>query len=179
MKKSMPPLFLFLRVVFSIRFIIQALLFTIAYLSIVFIVSNFKMLGNILSLHYSLWLKIEVILFSFWGYFHSSNYLSASTTIAVSLLFGFNAAPICSRSCNVALRQKRNRIAAFVSALSVFASGCTICGISLFSTLGAGTLFAFLPLHGYEIPLTTLILLLGALYFNIQSQTKPCSIPRK
>lgn len=179
MKKSPAPLFLMLRLILSIQFALQAVISTFIYILLVFIASNFKMLINILFLHYAFSLKTEVLMFSFWGFFHSSNSLSMTLIFFVAVLFGINTAFILSRSRIGQLSKKNRKITAIAGTVSLFASGCTICGISLFSTIGAGSFFAVLPIHGPEISVVTLIILSIALYFNLKSQLQPCALPKK
>lgn len=168
-----------LRSLLTLPFLSYTLLFSLLYILLAFVIANFSMVTNIFSLPYPLLLKIQVLLYSFIGFFTQSSQLNAVTTLFISVLFGINSAFLFSKASLLRKSKQQKKLSYSAGFLSVATTGCAACGLSLFSTIGIGGVVSILPFKGYEFSLLALLLLFTSLYFNLKTATAACAVPSK
>lgn len=66
-----------------------------------------------------------------------------------------------------------------VSIIGLATAGCSSCGLTLFSVFGISSAFSFLPFHGIELHLLTVVLLIFSLLYMLKKLHEEiyCKIP--
>ncbi len=101
--------------------------------------------------------------------------LAATLIVAMSLLFGINAALLIyyfvQRRRLPKVKESTTTIGGLVAA--IFGVGCASCGTfilgAVLSSIGASGALALLPLGGQEFLLLSIILLAGSIYWTVRS----------
>lgn len=128
---------------------------------------NFSLLGAVFAApEATLAIKMELLWSLIGGIFTNFNAVAAFSTLAVPLLFGIDIAMIVYFLCRRRAQLPRGELAASLggAASGVIAAGCAACGsfllVTILSFLGATGALALLPLHGGELGLLSVALLL-------------------
>ena len=95
--------------------------------------------------------------------------------IVTSFLFGVNL-ELVLRKLKFLKKSGGLHITFGAGLLSLVAAGCASCGLSFASVLGVATIVGLLPLHGLELYLLSIIILIVSLHLNLQTLVKVCKL---
>jgi hypothetical protein len=174
-----------LKIFKDVRYIILSLGISLVVFSIAVLIPNIRLLIQIIpDLSISLSIKLNLI-FSLFGAIQTNfTALSASYTIAISILFGVNLVLffhyIRSQRTGVSKVNGAAGIGGLIS--GIFGIGCAACGTFILTWVlgfvGAAGLVSFLPLGGEEFGILGVILLVLSIRMITKKITGPqtCSI---
>lgn len=140
------------------------------------ILANIKNVASVLQAPYALFIKaklLSIILFE--GTLTSMGIVDGLFLLTIAILFGLNLALVVSKLSAI---KKGGRLSVVfgTGVFSVISAGCASCGLSAASLLGLGGAFAFLPFHGIEFYVLSLIILLISLWVNLGAFAKACRL---
>lgn len=95
--------------------------------------------------------------------------------IITALLFGLNMQLVLRK---LKFLKKRGGLhITFISGLlTLTATGCATCGLSLASIVGLGGAIALLPFGGVELYIVSLLILLISLFYNLHQFVRACKL---
>ncbi len=157
------------------NFLLKSLLLATLYLLIGFALINFQSITSIASSDYSLISKFRIISIIISGSFHIISERDAVLLLVSSVLFGLNMELVLRK-----LRFLRSRGSLHLTFgagfITLVATGCASCGLSLASVVGLSAAIAILPFHGIELYFVGILLLLASLFYNLHTLVKACNI---
>lgn len=93
-------------------------------------------------------------------------YVTIIMQIIISALFGVNLALVVFRFMKLNAFSRRSSLLGTIAAFfALLVSGCGACGLSLAALLGFSSILVILPLHGMELKVLAIFVLLGSIYF--------------
>lgn len=160
------------------KFILKALLSAVFYTTLAIILVNYKSYTSFLFNDYPLLAKAKVIFLIFAGTFQAMASLDVLLLLSVALLFGLNITLVLSK-IKFLKRQGGIHLTFGVGLLTLAATGCASCGLSLASLVGLTGVLVALPFHGLELYILSFLILLTSLFYNLQTLVIVCKIPRR
>lgn len=152
----------------SIIFALMALLFA-------FFVLNLTSYVTFLSANYPLFSKITILYYITIGSFSAISKTDSFFLVITCLLVGVNTALVVEKI--KALKQSKSLKLTFGAGIvSLAATGCASCGLSLASVVGLTGVLVALPFGGIELYSLSVMVLLGILFYNLNSYRKVCGL---
>lgn len=159
-------------------FVIKAILSSIIYITTALVIINYKSYTSFISNDYPILAKLKIIGLIFLGTFQAMTTRDIFLLIIIGLLFGLNSALVLNK-IRFLKRQGGVHLTFGAGLLTIAATGCASCGLSLASLVGLTGVLAVLPLQGLELYILSILILLASLFFNLQTLVVVCKIPRR
>lgn len=175
MKLNLPSCFKALLILLTPKTIFISFLFGALF---VLFTSIFVNITNVISVTYSPYpvvVKLKLLFFIIFGVFSALSPLDDIFLVVTAILFGLNMGIVLGK-LEIMRKQKELGIVFGAGIVSLVSVGCAACGLSLLSVLGLGSVFAFLPFHGIEFYVISIVVLLGCLHLNLGAYAKVCKI---
>ena len=153
----------------SKKFIIPALLITICYILLVTYLMNFQLTKDTLFGDYPMSYKWEIAIALVQGLGTSMTKFALVLLILTAILTGVNLTLVTLR---LSAMRKGGRLHLMVggsSLIAIVTTGCAMCGLPVLGLLGLSGSLMYLPFHGTELSIVSVILLLITLYFMLLS----------
>jgi len=94
-------------------------------------------------------------------------------------LFGLNLT-IVLRKLNFLRKQGGLKLTLGAGIVSIVATGCASCGLSVVSLIGLGSVVGLLPFRGTELYFLGIIILVVSLFYNLHAYSIACKfLPKK
>ncbi len=156
------------------------LIFLIAflYLTLAAYIMNYRLVLNTISGDFPLSYKFSILSSLFLGLKSALSAFDFYLLLLTSLLFGFNLILILKTIEMIKSSSHRAKlILGGGSILTIASAGCTTCGLSLISVLGAGASLTFLRFEGKFIYLFSISLLVLSIIYMLKKLQTVCKIP--
>ena len=114
--------------------------------------------------------KVKVLLYIFLGSLYA-------LSIRDAILFGANV-ELVLRKIKFLASYGSLHITLGTGLITLAATGCASCGLSLASVVGLGGVLALLPFQGVELYVASILILLASLFYNLHTLVKVCNIKR-
>lgn len=157
------------------KFIVKSLFASSLYILASILTINYKSFLSFALSNYSIFGKIKVLFFILIGSFQALDSRDIALLIIVSVLFGLNL-ELVLRKIKFLASYGSLHITFGTGLITLAATGCASCGLSLMSLVGLGGALAALPFHGLELYFVSIIILLASLWYNLDSLVKACKI---
>lgn len=146
------------------------------YTSFVAILPNWKFLGLVFFGSYPTISKLRIFFDTLQSLWTRESHLDFWVLIASSILVGLNLVFVVKTLHQIENSGKLKLSVGGITLLSVVTSGCASCGLSILSLLGLS--FSFLPFHGLELHVVSILLLIFSLWYmtNKLYQAKYCRV---
>lgn len=163
----------------SLFFVAKKVLLTLPSLVIILFISMLYILFSLFVLNNQLVIQTiassaplgyKVLLFGtlLQGLFTAFTPSDTAMMLASSILVGINLL-LVSKSLQLLKNQGKVRLSVGGATLiSLITTGCSSCGFSLLSILGLGTSLSFLPFHGMELHIASVLLLIFSAWYMIK-----------
>lgn len=146
------------------RLVVAALL-GLAFLLIIGLAPNYRIFAHVLA-NGNASLTMGVFFGLVIGIFSGSEWYMAVLLVLIAALSAINLVLIVTR-----VKRLRNAGATGIgSLLGLFLAGCPSCATGLLPLLGVSAAAGFLPLHGVEFSIISVLLLTAALYWNATAE---------
>lgn len=159
------------------KFILIAFISSISYTSLATILINYKSYTSFLFNDYPLLAKTKIIFLIFAGTFQAMGVRDVFLLLIIAFLFGVNIALVINK-ITFLKKQGSVHLTFGVGLLTLVATGCASCGLSLVSLVGLTGVLVALPFHGLELYILSFFILLTSLFYNLQTLVVVCKIPR-
>lgn len=158
-------------------FVFKTLFFAFFYLIFSVILINHASFWSFFTANYGIAAKSKILTLIAIGSFQALSFSDQMFIVLISLLFGLNL--------ELVLRKLRF-LASFGSLhivfgsglISIAATGCASCGLSIASFVGLSAVLITLPFHGIELYILSLLILILSLFYNLKSLIKACNIKK-
>lgn len=169
------------RELLSLPLLLGTLGFALLYLGISVSLLNMQLLFSVAQTTQSLVDFFSVFISLFAGLWTSLSLSDFILTISTSLFVGMNIILLIRTIYLLEHRGKVRLSVGGATIISLVATGCTSCGLSLLSVLGLSASLSFLPFHGAELHVGALILLfLSSIYMLRQLHNGVyCKLPQR
>lgn len=157
------------------KFIVKALLATFVYAALSILLVNYKSFISFGRSEYDLFPKLKILLLIFFGSFQALSTRDTILLLTTALLFGINI-ELVFRKLKFLASYGNLHVTIGTGLISIAATGCASCGLSLASIVGLGGVLALLPFHGLELYILSIIVLTVSLFYNLQTLVKVCKI---
>ena len=153
----------------SRKFIIPALLITIAYILLVTYLMNFQLTKDTLLGNYPVSYKWNILVALLEGLGTSMTKFALVLLILTALLTGINLTLVTLRLLVLRGGGKLHLMVGGSSLIAIVTSGCAMCGLPVLGLLGLSGSLIYLPFQGTELSVIAVVLLLITLYFMLVS----------
>ncbi len=157
-------------------FILKFLLIAICYFITALSILNYQSYLSIILSDYDAVAKIRILSTIFLGSFYVTSNLDIFFLAIVSLLFGVNI-ELVLRKIRYLAGIGNLHLTFGVGLISIAATGCASCGLSLASIVGLSAVLAALPFHGLELYAGSILILIASLIYNLHTFVVACKIP--
>lgn len=147
------------------------------YVAFSLILINYKSYLSFAQSDYEIIGKVKVLFYIFLGTFQSLDLRDMILLLIAAILFGLNL-ELVLRKIRFLAQFGSLHVALGTGIISLVATGCASCGLSLASIVGLGGALALLPFHGLELYILAIIILIISLFYNLQTLVKVCKIER-
>jgi hypothetical protein len=158
-------------------FVLKFLLFSLFYFLLALILFNYQSYISILTSNYDVLAKIKILIIIFFGSFYVISGVDILFLSIISVLFGLNI-ELVLRKIKFLAGAGNLHVAFGVGLISIAASGCASCGLSLASMVGLSAVLAALPFHGIELYFGSITILIVSLFYNLHTFVVACKIPQ-
>ncbi len=158
-------------------FILKAILSSTVYITTALIIVNYKSYTSFIFNDYPILAKFKIMALIFLGTYQAMTTRDIFLLIIIGLLFGLNIALVISK-IKFLKKQGSVHLTFGVGLLTLAATGCASCGLSLVSLVGLTSALVSLPFHGLELYILSIFILLTSLFYNLQTLVVVCKIPR-
>lgn len=141
------------------------------------ILINYRSYLSFIEADYDLLGKSKVLFLIFTGSFQAISSRDVLLLIITSLLFGINV-ELVLRKAKFLASIGGLHVAFGTGIVSLVATGCASCGLSIASIVGLSAALAALPFGGLELYFASIIILVVSLFYNLHSLVKVCKIER-
>jgi len=156
-------------------FLLKALVFALCFIVLSTILLNYKSYWSFLTADYDLLPKINILWLIFIGSLSTLGLKDILFLTLTALLFGINM-ELVLRKLRF-LKSHGGLHVTFVGGLlTITATGCASCGLSLASLVGLGGAIALLPFGGVELYVVSIGILFASLFYNLHIYVKACNI---
>lgn len=156
-------------------FYLKALFFGALFVIPAVILLNYKSYLSFITADYALLPKLNILRLIFQGTLLSLETKDVVFLIITALLFGINMELVLRK-----LRFLKSRgglhITVVGGLLTITATGCASCGLSIASLVGLGSVIALLPFGGIELYFISILILFASLLYNLHVYVKACKI---
>ena len=153
----------------SRKFIMPALLITIAYILLVTYLMNFQLTKDTLLGDYPISYKWTIMVALLEGLGTSMTKFALVLLILTALLTGINLTLVSLRLLVLRGGGKLHLMVGGSSLIALVTSGCAMCGLPVLGLLGLSGSLIYLPFQGTELSVIAVLLLLITLYFMLVS----------
>lgn len=158
--------------------IILILLIAFIYLALASYIMNYRLVLNTIFGEFPLSYKFSILSSLFLGLKTALSGLDFYLLIITSIFFGINLVLIIKTISMISGGGQRVKLLFGGSSILAIASvGCTSCGLSLISVLGAGASLTFIPFEGRLIYLFSISLLVLSIFYMLKKLQAVCKIP--
>lgn len=157
------------------NFILKSIFFGSTYLTVSIIFINYKSFWSFFSSEYEILSKTRVLILIFLGSFQSLSGNDIALLLITATLFGLNV-ELVLRKMKFLASLGSLHIAFGTGLISLAATGCASCGLSIASIVGLSAALVSLPFHGLELYVISILILLFSLFYNLQTLVKACNI---
>ncbi len=150
--------------------------FAFVFFLIASILANIKNVASVLQAPYTFIVKAKLLgIILFEGTFTSMGIVDGLFLLTIAILFGLNLSLVVSKLSSI---KKGGRLSVVfgTGVFSIISAGCASCGLSAASLLGLGGALAFLPFHGIEFYVLSLIILIISLWVNLGAFARFCKL---
>lgn len=148
---------------------------TFVYAALSILLVNYKSFISFGRSEYDLFPKLKILLLIFFGSFQALSTRDTILLLTTALLFGINI-ELVFRKLKFLASYGNLHVTIGTGLISIAATGCASCGLSLASIVGLGGVLALLPFHGLELYILSIIVLTVSLFYNLQTLVKVCKI---
>lgn len=159
------------------NFLLKSFLLSVVYFLLSMIIINYQNLFNFLLSNYDLFAKFKIITLLFIGSFQSIAGKDIILLIVTALLFGLNL-ELVLRKLKFIASQGSLHFTFGAGLITLAATGCASCGLSIASIVGLSAVLASLPFGGIELYIISITILLISLLYNLHTLVKVCKIVR-
>lgn len=159
------------------NFILKSLVFTFFYVFLALTLINYKSVLSILLSEYAWFSKLRISLIIVFGSFQAISYRDIVLLLISAVLFGLNIELVLRKLKFLASRGSLH-LTFGAGIVTLVATGCASCGLSLASIVGLSAAIALLPFHGLELYFAAILILLASLLYNLHSLVKACNLKR-
>ena len=160
----------------SKSFLIPTIIIAVIYIVLVIYLMNLGLVKDTLFGEHTLTYRINLLVALLAGLWTAMTGVSLIALIVISLLTGANITLLVQRIKSLRSSGKLHLVVGGSSLLGIVGSGCASCGLPILSLLGITGSLTFLPFHGDEISLISVVLLCISFYFLLKSNKEVCSI---
>lgn len=159
------------------NFILKSLSFSLIYILISLILINYKSYLTFVFSDYSFIAKAKIVFILLFGSFQSVGNLDITLLFVTALLFGLNVELVLRKVRFLASRGSLH-LTFGAGLITLAATGCASCGLSLASIVGLTGVIAILPFRGLELYTLSIAILLVSLFYNLNTLVKVCKIEK-
>lgn len=159
------------------NFILKSLFFSVSYVVFSMFIINFQNFVSFLTSNYDLLAKVKIVTLLYLGSFMSISLKDLILLSLTSLLFGLNL-ELVLRKLKFISSQGNLHLTFGAGLITLAATGCASCGLSIASIVGLSAVLAALPFGGVELYALSIIILLVSLLYNLHVLIKVCKITR-
>lgn len=124
---------------------------------------------------YSLVAKGRIITIIVFGSFQAISERDVLLLLISAVLFGLNI-ELVLRKIKFLASAGSLHLTFGAGIVTLVATGCASCGLSLASVVGLSAAIAILPFHGLELYFIAILILLVSLFYNLHTLVKVCKI---
>ena len=157
------------------NFILKSLFFALLYTSLSIILINYKSYLSFAQSDYDIFGKIKVLLFIFAGSFQALDTRDTILLLTTAILFGLNL-ELVLRKIKFLASFGNLHVTLGTGLITLAATGCASCGLSIASIVGLSGVLVLLPFHGLELYIVSILVLLVSLFYNLRTLVKVCKI---
>lgn len=150
------------------KFFISSLILASIYFIISVLARNTSLLYDTFSKSYPLEYRSTILISLISGSFGSLGMFGFWTLIIISFLIGLNLSLIFIRLNN---QKKSYRFFASGAFMGVLGGGCSACSIPILSLFGISSSLVYLPFHGKEVAVLSILLLSGSIFILYRSKS--------
>lgn len=158
-------------------FLTKSLFFSLSYISLSMVLINYKSYWSFIISDYDLPGKIKILLLIFLGSFQAVAFKDLALLTLTSLLFGLNV-ELVLRKVKFLATIGNLHVTFGTGILTLVATGCASCGLSLASIAGLSAVLAALPFGGAELYVVSILILISSLFYNLHTLVKVCKIKK-
>lgn len=156
-------------------FYLKALFFSFCFLILATILLNYKSYLSFITADYPLFPKLNILWLIFIGSLSTLELRDILFLLITAFLFGINM-ELVLRKLKFLKKRGGLHITLIGGLLTITATGCASCGLSLASIVGLGGVIALLPFGGFELYILSITILTASLFYNLHSYAKACRI---
>lgn len=175
MKTNLSSLLSAFYLLITVKFLVLCVLGSVIFVLLASALVNTQNVISIVSTPFPLDVKVKLLFYILFGIFTALSPVGGVLLIITAVLFGLNISIIISK---LEIMKKQGKLGLIFGAglISLVSAGCAACGISLLSVVGLGSIVAFLPFHGIEFYIISIVVLLWCLYVNLGAYAKACKL---
>ena len=157
------------------NFILKSAIIALIFVFLSLFVINYKSYISFAQADYEALGKLKVLFFIFLGSFYALSLRDTILLLVSAILFGINV-ELVLRKIKFLASYGSLHITLGTGLITLAATGCASCGLSLASVVGLGGVLALLPFQGVELYVISIAVLLASLLYNLHSLVKACKI---
>lgn len=165
----------FLQDVASSRFFLKSILWAFLFLFLALFLLNLKSYISFIGADYPLLSRLNILFLITTGSFSAITLLDAIFLFLTAFLFGVNTELVVEKIKTLKKSGSLN-LTFGAGIITLAATGCASCGLSLASIAGLTGVIVLLPFGGVEFYILSLGILLSLLFYNTNMLIKACSI---
>lgn len=168
-------LFDFAKQTFTLKYILKTASLAALFLFVSFLVINFLNIYSVLVTNYSIFTKTKLLVIFTWGSIWAISKQDLWFLLLISVLFGANFALVLEK---IKFLRKQSNLQLTIGSgiISIAATGCASCGLSIVSLVGLSSALAILPFGGIELYFLSIIILAASFIYNLNSIYKACHV---
>lgn len=171
----MHPPFLLLSMFLTPKFFLRSIVWAFLFVLFALLLLNFKSYASFLGADYSLLSRLNILFLITIGSFSAITFLDALFLFLTAFLFGVNTELVIEK-IRILKKSGSLKLTFGAGIVSLAATGCASCGLSLASIAGLTGVIVLLPFGGLELYLLSVALLIALLFYNLHMYIKACKI---
>jgi len=157
------------------NFIVKSFFVAALYVIASILLINYKSFLSFGMSEYALFPKLKILILIFFGSFQALTTRDTILLLLTAILFGINV-ELVLRKIKFLASYGNLHVTIGTGLITIAATGCASCGLSIASIVGLGGALALLPFHGLELYVVSIIVLTLSLFYNLQTLVKVCKI---
>lgn len=157
------------------NFIGKVIIIAITYTILSMVAINYQSYWSFVTADYNILAKLKILFLIFLGSFQAIDSKDVVLLLLTSLLFGLNL-ELVLRKLRFLASVGSLHITFGAGLITLAATGCASCGLSLASIVGLSAVLAALPFGGSELYVLSIVILVVSLYYNLAMLVKVCKI---
>lgn len=156
-------------------FLLKSLIFSSLFILLALALLNYRSYLSFITADYPLVSRLNILFLITIGSFSAVTILDIVLLVVTAVLFGINLQLVVEK---IKVLRKSGSLNVTVGAgiVSLAATGCASCGLSLASLVGLTGVVALLPFGGIELYVLSIGVLLVLLFYNLHTYVKVCKI---